>query len=299
VEVIFLNDFDRAIEELTLGNYSEGMVILQKLLQDDPDNVDILYNLGMCYSEMGVLSKSIELLEKSAELAPDHANTLVALGFSYFSQGSDEKAMEVLIKALVLEPDNYYALKNIGSLYNKQGEPYKALDSFKKADKSKPGSPDVLLGLGHTYEVLSDFKMAAVYYNRVKQSGATEVIVEKAVKGLNRIAVSQAKPEGQESSDDVVMCLLKAIETFANMGTEKVKEIAFEAAMVGTNGLSINDPEKQYKLESMEGKFSGMQLLCFMFAGFKIIDNSLPPVADLETEYKAALKLYRRKLDGH
>jgi tetratricopeptide (TPR) repeat protein len=65
-----LSDFERAIKELQLGNYSEGMVILQKLLKNNPDNIDILYNLGICYSEMGLLKKSIETLERCTRLAP-------------------------------------------------------------------------------------------------------------------------------------------------------------------------------------------------------------------------------------
>jgi tetratricopeptide (TPR) repeat protein len=85
-----LTDFERAINELQLGNYSEGMVILQGLLVDDPDNIDILYNLGICYSEMGLLKKSIETLEKCVQLAPAFDNALVALGFSYYQSGSEK-----------------------------------------------------------------------------------------------------------------------------------------------------------------------------------------------------------------
>ena len=111
-----MNDFDRAINELQLGNYSEGKVILENLLEDDPDNIEYLYNLGMACSEMGLVGRSIELLEKCVSLQPDFANALVALGFAYNRAGDDEKAMDTLQKALKFEPDNYYALKNIGAL---------------------------------------------------------------------------------------------------------------------------------------------------------------------------------------
>ncbi len=84
LEVVVLTDYDRAIKELKLGNYSEGMVLLQTLLNDDPDKIDILYNLGICYSEMGLLTKSAEALEKCLHLAPKFANALVALGFNNY-----------------------------------------------------------------------------------------------------------------------------------------------------------------------------------------------------------------------
>jgi tetratricopeptide (TPR) repeat protein len=61
------------------------------LLKDDPDNIDILYNLGICYSEMGLLSKSIKILEKCTHLAPGFANALVALGFYITSRALMKK----------------------------------------------------------------------------------------------------------------------------------------------------------------------------------------------------------------
>ena len=294
-----MSDFERAIDELKAGNYSEGMVILQQLLKEDPNNVDILYNLGMCYSEMGLLNKSIELLEKCCLVAPEFTNALVALGFSYYQAGSDEKAMRTSLKALEIEPDNFYALKNIGSLYNKKGDPDKAIENFNKADTILPDAPEVMLGLGQAYELKKQYRMANDYYKRAKKSGGADIITDKAIAGLNRIAMANLRPEGQEHRTDVIMYCLSAIEMYAEMSSEKISEIAFEIAMLGTTGLSINEPEKKYTLDSLEGNYSGMQLLCYMFVGFKIIDENLPPIADLETEYQQALKLYRGKLNEY
>ena len=43
------------------------MEILEGLVRDDPENVNVLYNLGMCYSELGSIDKSIETLEKCVQ----------------------------------------------------------------------------------------------------------------------------------------------------------------------------------------------------------------------------------------
>ncbi len=292
-----MNDFDRAINELQLGNYSEGKVILEKLLEKDPENIDILYNLGMACSEMGLVGKSIELLEKCVSIKPDFANALVALGFSYNRSGDDEKAMNNLQKALELEPDNFYALKNIGALYNKKGEPDRAIETFKKADELMPGMPEVRLGLGQAYELKEDFDTATDYYKRAKSPDVPDVIESKAIEGLNRIAMAQLKKEGQDDRVDAIMYCLSAIEMFSKMSKEKVRDIAFEIGMLGTSGLSINNPEKKYTLKTLDGEFTGLQLVCYMFVGFKIVDKNLPPVADLENEYQQALKLYRSRLD--
>lgn len=292
-----MSDFARAINELQLGNYSEGMVILQKLLEEEPEDIDILYNLGICYSEMGLLKKSIETLEKCVQLAPGFDNALVALGFSYYQSGSDEKAAEFFDRALVIDPDNVYALKNMGALHNKNGDPEQALECYKKADALMPDNPEIVLGLGQSYERTDRHDKAVELYKRVRRLYADDKILDKATEGLNRLAVAELKRTGQGQRADVIIYCLSAIELFSKSSNEKVKEIAFEIAMLGNSGLAINDPGKKYTLESLEGKFSGVELLCYMFVGFKIIDNTLPPVADLETEYQQALKIYRSRLN--
>ncbi len=67
------------------------MEILEGLVRDDPENVNVLYNLGMCYSELGNIDESIGTLEKCVQLAPEHANALTALGFSYSRRGEQER----------------------------------------------------------------------------------------------------------------------------------------------------------------------------------------------------------------
>ena len=251
----------------------------------------------MACSEMGLVGKSIELLEKCVSLRPDFANALVALGFAYNRSGDDEKAMNMLQKALEFEPDNYYALKNIGALYNKKDEPDSAIETFIKADQLIPDMPEVWLGLGQAYELKNDYDTAIGYYKKAKSPGVPDVIEVKAIEGLNRIAMAQLKQEGQDDRADAIMYCLSAIEMFSKMSKEKVKDIAFEIGMLGTGGLSINDPKKKYTLEALDGEFTGLQLVCYMFVGFKIVDKNLPPVADLENEYQQALKLYRSRLD--
>ena len=55
---------DDAIRILKSGELRQGMEILEDLLRAEPENVNVLYNLGMCYSETGSIDKSIETLEK-------------------------------------------------------------------------------------------------------------------------------------------------------------------------------------------------------------------------------------------
>jgi len=285
-----MNKLDHAIDELKNGNYSKGKTILLELLISDPNNTVILYNLGMCYSEMGMFIKSIEVLEKCIVLDSENANTLVALGFSYFKNNLNDKAICTLSRAIEIEPNNFYALKNLGGVYGKTGDFDNSIIYLERANAISSNVPEVLVTLAHAYEEKGNFTKANEIYNSINKGTTPYKLRKLAEEGLTRIAIIELKSRGYRY--DVVMYCLSAIEMFSKMSKVKIKEISFEIAILGMSGFSINDVEKRYTLKSIKGDFSGLQLTCYMFVGFKLIDENLPPVADFETEYTAALNLF-------
>lgn len=64
-----------------------------------------------------------------------------------------------------------------------------------------------------------------------------------------------------------------------------------EIARLGEGGLKINDSEHRYKLETLPGDFSGLQLLCMMHVGLKNLDPDADSGSGLEREYELAKNL--------
>ena len=90
--------------------------------------------------------------------------------------------------------------------------------------------------------------------------------------------------------------LLGALERFEPMADGEVREIAFEIALLGSTGLDFASPEQKYSLRSIAGeKFTGLQLMCLMYAGFKRIAPDQETGMDLQQAYEAALTLFRSK----
>jgi tetratricopeptide (TPR) repeat protein len=44
-----------------------ALILLEGLIRQDPDNPDLLCNLGLCYVDLGQLDKGIELLNRCFE----------------------------------------------------------------------------------------------------------------------------------------------------------------------------------------------------------------------------------------
>ena len=85
----------------------------------------------------------------------------------------------------------------------------------------------------------------------------------------------------------VMMYILSALQTFDDLGPYKRKAIALEIAVLGRNGLDINDPDKKHTLNALPDKFSGLHLLAIMFTAFRQIDPTVETGADFVAEYEA------------
>lgn len=64
-------ELQKAIEYLKSGNLVRGKELLEDLAVRKPLDPDVLYNLGICYSELNLLDASEKTLLKTIELIPD------------------------------------------------------------------------------------------------------------------------------------------------------------------------------------------------------------------------------------
>ena len=98
----------------------------------------------------------------------------------------------------------------------------------------------------------------------------------------------------QEKHPAAVFHFLSALERYDTLPVEKVREIAVEIGVLGHDGLDYADPEPKYTLRSIPGQnFSGLQLMCLMYAGFKRFAPELDPGIDLHEPFLTALKLFQ------
>ena len=88
---------------------------------------------------------------------------------------------------------------------------------------------------------------------------------------------------------------LDTLKRYDKMPVEKVGEIAFEAAVLGRSGLDYASPEPKYTLKSLpDEQFTGLQLMCLMYAGFKRIAPEHDLGVDLNEPFLTALELFQQ-----
>lgn len=283
---------DVAITHLRNGRTAQGVQVLEFLLTANPDDVNVLFNLGLALSEARRFAEAEDHLARAVELAPDFVNALVALGVAQLRQQNNEVAVENLERAVALESDNPWANRNLGIALLKLGDdPEKAALHLRKAVASQPRDQGAWLALGDALTLAEERQQAVDAYKQAIAIHPHNDLAEVARSASSRLAQDSIQRSGPASGprSDAVECCVVAIQEFRDRPLEDVKRIAFEIAALGRAGIDLNDSTKRYRLDSLPGEFSGLQIGCLMYVGFQIVAPGTDVGIDLAGEYSVAL----------
>ena len=97
--------YQRGVSSLEQGSYSEAVAILGEYLEDQPEDGDAWFNLGIAHLFSEHLLAAQEAFLKSREIAPDHWETYHRLGYVYEMNDEYSEALEHYRKAYSLNQD--------------------------------------------------------------------------------------------------------------------------------------------------------------------------------------------------
>lgn len=112
-------------------------------------------------------SQRIAQAEKVVAQDPKNLNAWISLGNDYFDTEQSQKSINAYGKALEIEPNNPNVLTDQGVMYRKIGWFDKALANFEKASKIDPNHLQSLFNAGIVYMVdLKQPDKATLYWSR-------------------------------------------------------------------------------------------------------------------------------------
>lgn len=289
---------DYILPMLSAGKIAEAVPYLESLTKSAPANSAVLYNLGICYSELGQYDEAIIRLKRAVQLDPQHAHAWVGIGNAYYRMRKPEQALQAFEKAVALQPNDGYTRRNLGGLLIACKRLDEALVHLRKALELMPDDAQSIFGLAAALEEVDTDEAteeADLLYQRLILEHPTSSMAALAEKSRTAFAQKRLKSSSVDGfRPDVMMYILDALKTFQKAGAEKRRKIALEIAILGRSGLDINDPECKYKLKNLPGTFSGLNLLAIMYAAFFQIDPKMKVGADFSAEYAAALNLLKK-----
>jgi len=112
-----------------LGNEEQAMAMINAGLEKDPSDANLILDKVNAYLKDGKAAEAVEDLNKLLELDPENPQLLFALGTIYGNEENKElfdadKARQFYENALKIKPDYYDATYNIGVLYTGMANKY-------------------------------------------------------------------------------------------------------------------------------------------------------------------------------
>ena len=167
------------------GDLAGGAALLETLREADPDNMEILYNLGSLYGAARDMERALVYMQQVLERDPDHADALNYIGYTWAEQGVHLDQAEAMIqRALAQRPKDGYITDSLGWVYYMRARPLleagevqhgrswlvRAVAELERARRLTGGDPLISEHLGDVYFLLDQRERALEFYEEAVES---------------------------------------------------------------------------------------------------------------------------------
>jgi arylsulfatase A-like enzyme/Tfp pilus assembly protein PilF len=112
---------DQAAGLFVRDQYAAAIPLLQRILAEDPYNLDAALRLGTCYSMLGRESDALATYQKAQSIAPQSQDVRQYLGLHYARGAEWQRAVPLLEQVVAESPDRVAALEGLALVRERQG----------------------------------------------------------------------------------------------------------------------------------------------------------------------------------
>jgi len=120
-----------------IGKPEIAMDSYQKILIENPNDKDLMFNMGRLYYMRDDYENAIASFKKALEIDNEDFDANLNIGTAYNEMEKFSEAVPFFEKAVELKPDNEQAWFQLGVAYVRSGNAEKGEEAFKKADEFK------------------------------------------------------------------------------------------------------------------------------------------------------------------
>lgn len=156
------------------GNFAAAEKLYQQVVEQQPENVLALANLGVSQFRQGKLTAAQLALERAIKVSPTDAFSLTTLGAVMIEQNRIEDAVAYLERANQSAPDDPIALNYLGVASSQLGQFGKAEQSLRRAITVKPDYAEAHFNLAVIYATAKppSIALAKRHYEKALELGA-------------------------------------------------------------------------------------------------------------------------------
>ncbi|MDB5811340.1 MAG: repeat protein [Betaproteobacteria bacterium] len=148
------------------GQLAEAVRRYRLILATTPNQLEVLFNLGMLEAQRGAFDESIRLIGRILAINPDSLDALMARGSLLAGLNRYDEALVDYDRVVTLAPENAAAWFNHGNLRRLLKHYEEALVSYERSLAQAPLDIDVLTNRGITLDELKRYDEALASYER-------------------------------------------------------------------------------------------------------------------------------------
>lgn len=116
-----------------MGRWNNAATCLKKMLELQPDNMKVTYNLATLYQNTNQPELSLEVLDKLIERYPGESAFYISRANLYLAKGNRQFAKTDFDKSVSVDPNNYAGFRERGSFFRNNSSPDLAQIDYGKA----------------------------------------------------------------------------------------------------------------------------------------------------------------------
>jgi len=168
--------------------WKNGETLWHYVIQYD-DQIQLAYQqLGISLYERGEYAAAVETINKALNLNPTNAELLNNLAICHLELGNLDKATQTIHRALNLDPKNPFALNTLGEIYMAQQDYINANRSFSSAMQLEPDNPLRVFNLAVSFDKLNDATQACAYWRLYMELDVTGENDAEIIKHLSDLS---------------------------------------------------------------------------------------------------------------
>ena len=159
-------NFENAYQYYQQNNLVEAERICRLILEEKPQDFQVLHLLAVLENLAGRNDIAIQLLNQVINLNPGFTKAYSNLAKLMKKEGRLEEAIAHYQKAIELEPNNSSNYSSLGWIFLQKGQIDLAIINYKKSRKINPNSSWININLGFVWEKNGNLPKANTYYQK-------------------------------------------------------------------------------------------------------------------------------------
>ncbi len=159
---------DQAASLFVAGKYRESIPLLQRILAEDPHNLDAALRLATANSSLGHDQQAIAAFKRAEAIAPDSQDVRTYLALHYARGKEWQKAVPLLERVVAESPDRVPALEALAVIRERQERLADAVQLREKIYSLRVPAPAELERLGSMQMALGQTDAAIASFEKVK-----------------------------------------------------------------------------------------------------------------------------------